>query len=359
MGLGAKRYYCSRGRVALSLWLKSLNKNHQEHVLIQSYTCEAVPEAVFESGLVPVYVDIELESFSMSFANLVALNCAPTRVSALVLQHTFGITPRDRLQIIAFCHQNSIEIIEDYCHVPWHDAVNFPSVSDPCRFVSFEWGKPVPLGIGGALLVAENDEKIEVLDSRYYEFLSPKRNIRFILEFLMFQVTNNRLLSGVVRRVAGLGKKLGMIQGNFGIKKSEYQMKAPAILVIVAERALRTTIFRPASLDNSIEDQLLEACPKLIFAGNHRCVLKVTDKDKAQLLGDHFGLAVSTWFISPVHPRVSKEDLLEMNYSEDQKNALIASDTLVSFRAPVCYSECGRLRRFYKQLELDNLLISV
>ena len=48
-----------RGRVGLSKILLGLGISDKDSVLIQAFTCVAVPEAIMSTGASPVYVDVE------------------------------------------------------------------------------------------------------------------------------------------------------------------------------------------------------------------------------------------------------------------------------------------------------------
>src|SRR5690348_10116453 len=55
-----------RGRVALYGILKSLAIGPGDSVLVPGYTCFAVPAAVLFAGALPLYVDIEPDTFNIS-----------------------------------------------------------------------------------------------------------------------------------------------------------------------------------------------------------------------------------------------------------------------------------------------------
>src|SRR5688572_25405771 len=53
------------GRWALSILLNATELKEGSEVLVQAYTCVSVPAAVRWSGLIPVYVDIKAETYTM------------------------------------------------------------------------------------------------------------------------------------------------------------------------------------------------------------------------------------------------------------------------------------------------------
>ena len=57
-------YY--KGRIALYAFLDAMGIGKGDQVLMPAYTCVVVPNAVLYKGAQPVYVDIELDSFSVN-----------------------------------------------------------------------------------------------------------------------------------------------------------------------------------------------------------------------------------------------------------------------------------------------------
>lgn len=106
-------YAFSSGRAAFYYILKSLNFSPGDEVLIQAFTCVAVPNAVLWAGLKPVYVDIDKNTFNLSSADLEKK--ITSRSKAVVIQHTFGI-PANIESIIKIARKHNLFIIEDCAH---------------------------------------------------------------------------------------------------------------------------------------------------------------------------------------------------------------------------------------------------
>lgn len=137
-----------RGRVGMSALLACLDLAPDTIIAIQAFTCRAVPDAIKVSGFEPVYVDIEPGGVNMSPEALAATVDDRTRV--VVVQHTYGI-PAQIDAIAKFCADTGRHLIEDCCH-------SITSTLDGRRvgsfgvggFTSFEWGKELIVGVGGA-----------------------------------------------------------------------------------------------------------------------------------------------------------------------------------------------------------------
>jgi len=102
------------GRAALYQYLSSLHLHPTDEVLIQAFTCEAVILPILEHELKPVYVDVNETDFSMNWEDLEKKYTPRARV--LIIQHTFGITPKDRKKLIAFAKFHKLHLIEDVSH---------------------------------------------------------------------------------------------------------------------------------------------------------------------------------------------------------------------------------------------------
>lgn len=110
-----KRYVFTfnSGRSALYFGLRALKLKTEDEVLIQAFTCVAVPNAVLWSGAKPVFVDIEKDSFNMDVADL-KRKITP-KAKAIIVQHTFGI-PDKIEEIKRIAQEKNLFLIEDCAH---------------------------------------------------------------------------------------------------------------------------------------------------------------------------------------------------------------------------------------------------
>lgn len=112
--LGVK-YACSfnSGRSSFFAILKALDLEKGSGVLLQAFTCNAVPNPVLWSDLEPIYVDCDNDDFNVDVGDLRAKINSNTKV--VVVQHTFGM-PANMDEIRAICGANNLILIEDCAH---------------------------------------------------------------------------------------------------------------------------------------------------------------------------------------------------------------------------------------------------
>jgi len=108
-----KLYSFFKGRIALYAFLDGMGIGKGDQVLMPAYTCAVVPNAVLYKGAQPVYVDIELDSFSVN-PKLVEAALTPS-VKAVLCQNTYGLSAHVD-EVVALCKERGIWSIEDCTH---------------------------------------------------------------------------------------------------------------------------------------------------------------------------------------------------------------------------------------------------
>ncbi len=101
------------GRSALFVILKALGINSGDEVIIQPFTCVAVPNAVIWTGANPVYADISKNSFNISPKQIKKKITSKTK--AVIVQHTFG-QPAAIDEIRKICDKKKLFLVEDCAH---------------------------------------------------------------------------------------------------------------------------------------------------------------------------------------------------------------------------------------------------
>lgn len=142
------------GRSCLFAILKSLDIGRGDEVLIQAFTCVAVPNSIIWSGAKPVYVDIDLD-LTINIADLERKITKKTK--AIVVQHTFGI-PAKIDKILEIAKKHRISVIEDCAHVLGETYKNKKlSTFGDVSFFSFGRDKAFSSVFGGMCIVKDKN----------------------------------------------------------------------------------------------------------------------------------------------------------------------------------------------------------
>jgi perosamine synthetase len=100
----------SSGRQALYQLLQAYNLGVGDEVILQAFTCLAVPASIIWAGAQPIYADIDPATYNLS-VDTVRAHLTP-RTKAVVVQHTFGL-PGPVAALRTFCDQHGLILIED------------------------------------------------------------------------------------------------------------------------------------------------------------------------------------------------------------------------------------------------------
>ena len=149
---------CANGSVALEVALKALSVGPGDEVIVPAYTFVATASAVLMVNAVPIFVDIEADTF----------NIAPGRVAEAVTPRTRAIIPvhfagqaADMDAILKIAERHKLAVIEDAAHA--HGAAwkgrGLGTIGQAGTF-SFQASKNMTAGEGG--LVTTNDRDLAV-----------------------------------------------------------------------------------------------------------------------------------------------------------------------------------------------------
>lgn len=145
-----KVYFYNSGRSALYELIKAFGIGNGDEVIVQAFTCVAVPNSILWNGATPVYADID-DSYNLTVKTIQKVYSNKTK--AIIVQHTFGI-PAEIDEIVAFAKQHNLIVIEDCAHAlgatykgkllgTWGNAA----------FFSFGRDKVISSVFGGAAIV--------------------------------------------------------------------------------------------------------------------------------------------------------------------------------------------------------------
>lgn len=317
-----------RGRVALFALLNGLNIEKEDEVALQAFTCVANPEAVKASGAVPVYVDIEPDGVNMDYRDLEQKITSKTR--AIILQHTFGI-PAKTDTLLSIAAKKNIPVIEDCCHTltSQYQKKKVGTFGVGCYY-SFEWGKPLVAGIGGALTV--HDALLEKkVKEQYAAYKTPRigRDIRIFIQYFAHKLLYRPRLFWPVRSLFHMLGKLGAAESNYhpiiaeGIasdfslrmslfSRNRLKKKYPLLQTITEHSKsvcsrYASEINSPAVSHISIPEKSVPVyCRYPLLAQNKKELLKQAKKQNIE---------IAEWYATPIHP-LKGEELTLVNYRD-------------------------------------------
>lgn len=306
-----------KGRVALYALLKAMKINPGDEVIIPAYTCVVVPNAILYLGAIPIYVDIDLETFNVNIDQL--KNVITNKTKVIICQNTFGLSSNLE-ELVEIAKQYNLYTIEDCTHGfggKYHGRPN--GTFCDAAFYSTQWNKPFSTGIGGFALV-NNTNLLKPLILVNQHLKKPTAKQKSMLKVLYF--VKKRLLIGatywtLVKLYRFLSKHnlvVGSSSGeeissiiqpmNYFQSLSEEQIKEglkniqklPEMLTIRRKNAEKYTEYLSSIGKNYV-------CPSL-FA-NHSFLkypLLVRDRDEVILQAEKHKIELGEWLNSPIHP---------------------------------------------------------
>lgn len=237
--------FFNSGRSALLALLKSFEIGQDDEVLVQAFTCVAVPNSIIWAGAKPVYVDID-ETFNMNVKDIQKKITKNTK--ALIVQHTFGIAA-DMNQVSSFCKKHKILLIEDCAHAlgATYNGEKLGSIGD-AAFFSFGRDKVISSVWGGAAIINSPARPGRAKLAEYQKSLSYPSHF-WILQQLLHPIAFSIILplysNGIGKIILLLMQKMKLLsipvysQEKRGIKPEEFPKKYPNALAMLLVNQLK------------------------------------------------------------------------------------------------------------------------
>ena len=203
-------YTYASGRMGFYSILKALDIQNGDEVIIPSFTCIVVPNAILYSGAKPIYCDIRDDDFNIDIAKIEQLITPKTKV--LYAQHTFG----------QMCDINAIkQIAEKYNLIVIEDAAlalgaklenKYAGTIGDFGYFSTDRSKVVNTGLGG--IVSVNNEKyFKSFDEIYSDMpsLSSRMTKKIARTFVLNVITLNPYFYWLGKFINAILSKLKMM----------------------------------------------------------------------------------------------------------------------------------------------------
>lgn len=310
-----------RGRVGLSAILKALGIGKGDQVAIQAFTCLAVPEGVFAASATPRFVDIEKEGYNMDPSSLAKAITPATR--AIVVQHTFGI-PANIDQIREIANQNKIHLIEDCCH-SFRSTLDGQKVGEfgIASFHSYEWGKPIIVGIGGSVQ-SKDSELLKSIEADYKNYRVPSltTQVKIELQYAVHSMTYRPSTFWILKKLFHRLSHLGIAKGSFnpipqnGKTADDFQLRMPPRLHKRLRRQINA-IDKHAEHSRRLVEQyqgrirsagiLHPEPPELSETVYVRYPIRVAEKETVLRHARKMNIELADWYRTPVHPLTAEQ----------------------------------------------------
>ena len=191
----------TNGTTAIHLALKSLDIGPGDEILVPSFTMAGSVYPIVQCGASPVFVDSEMETYNISFSDI--LKKLSSKTKAILVVHIYG-HPVDMDPIMELAKERKLWVIEDAAeaHGALYKGKKAGSIGDIGCF-SFYANKIVTTGEGG-MIVSNNPEIIK--KARQLKDLAhgEKRFTHVLPEAYNYRMTN-------IQAAIGLGQ-LGRIE---------------------------------------------------------------------------------------------------------------------------------------------------
>jgi dTDP-4-amino-4,6-dideoxygalactose transaminase len=176
---------CVNGSVSLRLALIACGVKPGDEVIVPPYTFITTASSVIECNCLPVFVDIDPETYNISPA---AIEAAITSRTKVIIPVHFGGLACDMDAIMDIAKRHNLRVIEDsaHAHGAEYKGKKLGSIGDVGSF-SFQSSKNLTSGEGG-IVVTDDDELYAMMRSlrnvgrieggQWYEHYNPGCNYR-------------------------------------------------------------------------------------------------------------------------------------------------------------------------------------
>ncbi len=154
--IGAKRALATtNGTHALIIALRMLGVGPGDEVLTTPYTFIATIDAILMNNAMPVFVDVDPQTFQMDPDKIEEKITPQTR--AILPVHILGL-PSDMERIMAIARKHNLIVVEDACQA-WLAEINHKKMGTfgHAGCFSFQNSKNLPIGEGGAIVSDDED----------------------------------------------------------------------------------------------------------------------------------------------------------------------------------------------------------
>lgn len=269
-------------------------------------------------GAIPVYVDIEPDTFNIN-VNLIKEKIT-TKTKVIIAQHTYGY-PCDMGAIIDIASRHNITMIEDCCLALGSKYEGkFVGTFGKAAYFSFQWNKPFTTGLGGMAITNDSDlaEKINDLCKTQLHKPNKKEILMLALQLAVYRMfiypRTTALAQNIFRYLTQKGAVVGSsstcefepkmadeffkgmsnVQASSGLKqlsKLHSNIKHRKNMAQMYDTLLKEKGWKVREYDKSVIEPVMVRYP-----------VRITEKQKALEQAAKAGIELGSWFECPLHP---------------------------------------------------------
>ncbi len=315
----------SSGRQALYDALVATGIGQGDEVIIQAFTCIAVPAPILWTGATPVYADIEADTYNIN-PNQIEQLITP-RTKAIVIQHTFGIPgPIEEIQALAKKH--NLLLIEDCAHALGGTYNNHPlGTFGDIAITSFGRDKTISTIFGGAIITPHEHVHRKLQDLKAKRSLPPSSwVVQQLLHPLLFQfITATYFIGHLGKAFLVLLQRLHILSMAVELKEKDgekpvhfsYQF-SPALAALLIEQLQELPSFishrqKIAEYYQQHIDQQSFQLPRVSQKGTSawlRFPIQTASADALRSYAKQFQILLGDWYYAPLVPNKNMNTFL-------------------------------------------------
>lgn len=197
-------------RQGIKFILEGLNLKEKDEVIVPSFICSVVPEAVIRAGARPVFCDVEKNGLNMD-AELAEKLISPW-TKAIIVAHIFGI-PVQIEKFIKLAKDNNLILIED-CAQAFGAKYKGKALGTFGDFGVFSFGISKNFGgLGGGFLYSQNKENFQKVKKYVLKTEKSLFSFKKYFEFFLIPLVFNRyfywLFNNFVEKYAKIRREEG------------------------------------------------------------------------------------------------------------------------------------------------------
>ncbi len=218
--IGTKRCLAVvNGTNALNAALAMSNIGWGDEVIVTPYTFIASVSSIMFNGAIPIFVDVDPETFQMD----------PDKIEAQITEHTKAIMavhilglPSDMKRIMKIAERHNLIVIEDACQA-WLAEIDQQKVGTfgKAGCFSFQNSKNIPIGEGGAI-VSDDDDFMDRCHS-YHNYGNP-------FGAMAGEVSSGAVMVGTKLRITEYQAAIGLAQMERLEEQTERRNQQAALL---------------------------------------------------------------------------------------------------------------------------------